>query len=76
MEQCGMWVQRNEGVNWKVETLTASVSHRGQLAGGRDKLSNGSSKTKCSTQDHVHTTTINILGMFHSRICSHFLTHT
>ena len=66
MDQCelicgyrGMRDDHESGDTW-------SVYHGGQLAGGKDKLSNGASKAKCSCQDRAHMATRNKLGMFHS----------
>ena len=75
MEQCELIYGCREMRDHHESGDTASVPHVGQFAGGRDELSNGSSKAKCSCQDRAHMAKRNALGMFHSCICTHYLTH-
>ena len=60
----------------KVGTQQVSLMGGGQLAKGRDELSNGLSKTKCSSQVRAHIATRSALSVFYSSICTHFLKHT
>ena len=75
MEQCEL-VCGCRGIRGPHECgETASVSHGGQLAGGRDELSNGLSFTKFSSQVHAHKAMRNALSMFYSYTCTYFLKH-
>ena len=76
MEQCDLFCGCRGMRGHQEYGDTASVFHGGQLAGGRDELSNGLSFTKCSSQVRAHMATRNALSMFYSYTCTYFLKHT